>query len=148
MRIFQQLCRQKYFSQLLLFRLRSSRRDMSVAVPIERDLHTDRSSRNSPKEGELMTDLPRASVVNIDCEAPKISELSIIIQNPAFSSLFGNFLKSTHCWENFAFYLEVTGSVTYYGQIEHTSLWPDNSYDALARLHREYNIDYMWQNDC
>jgi hypothetical protein len=147
MRIFQQLCRQKYFSQLPLFRLRSPRRDIPVAVPIERDLHTGRSSRNSPKEGELVAGLPRALMVNIDCETPKISELSIIIQNPALSLLFGHFLKSTHCWENFAFYLEVTDFVTYYEQIEHTSLWPNNSHDALARLHRKYNMDYMRQTD-
>jgi len=138
MRIFQQLCRQKYFNQLPLFRLRSPRRNIPVAVPIERDLHTDRSSRNSPREGELVAGLPRTSMVNIDCEAPKISELGIIIQNPTLSLLFGNFLKSTHCWENFAFYLEVTDFLTYYEQIEHTSLWPNNSHDALARLHQLY----------
>src|SRR4051812_48407913 len=129
MRIFPQLCRQKYFNQLPLFRLRSPRRNIPVTVPIERDLHTDRSSRNCLREGELVAGLLRTSMVNIDCEAPKISELSIIIQNPTLSLLFGNFLKSTHCWENFAFYLEVTDFLTYYEPIEHTSLWPNNSHD-------------------
>ncbi|PVH99329.1 regulator of G protein signaling superfamily [Periconia macrospinosa] len=139
LRIFQQLCRQKYFNKLPHFRLRSRRRNIPIAVPVEPDLHADRYSRNSPRQDGLVAGLPRASMGNIDCDAPKFTELSIIIQNPKLSSLFGNFLKSTHCWENFAFYLEVTDFLDYYELIEHTSMWPNNSHDALAKLHQLYD---------
>jgi len=119
MHIFQRACRRNYFTHLYL-RLLSLRRDIAVPVPVKRDLGTDRASYDDHAPGN-----------------PCISGISTIIQNPALSSLFRDFLESMHCWENYAFYLEVMDFIAYYEQIKHTSPRPVISHGALAALYRE-----------
>lgn len=152
MHTFQRACRRNYFTRLYL-RLLSLRRDIAVPVPIKCDLDTDRVSYDRPKESGLVAGLLRIPMAAGSSEAPKnssshdhapgnpcISGISTIIQNPALSSLFRDFLESMHCWENFAFYLEVMDFIAYYEQIKHTSPRLVISHGALAALYRLYHV--------
>ena len=68
---------------------------------------------------------------------PYISGINIIVQNPLLSLLFREFLESTHCWENFAFYLEVSDFIAYYERIGYTSARLDIDCNALGALYSE-----------
>jgi len=89
----------------------------------------NRNSKSSIKSGTQ--DRPSSS--------PSVSEISIIVQNPSLSSLFKEFLESTHCWENYAFYLEVSDFIAHYEQIRHDSEELHIDHDALEALYRLYH---------
>lgn len=148
MHIFRRARWQKHFNRLYL-RVLSLWRDTTLPVPINRDLGMDRVSGDGPDKSESVASLLHIPTVASSSEAPNsgshdhapgnpcINGISTIIHNPTLSLLFGDFLQSTHCWENFAFYLEVMDFIACYEQIKHISSTLDISHGVLAALYRE-----------
>ncbi|KAH7064495.1 RGS domain-containing protein [Paraphoma chrysanthemicola] len=70
---------------------------------------------------------------------PHLRSIGNIIHNPALSQLFKEFLEKTHCWENFAFYVEVASFVLCYDQVKPTSLRLITSHNTETELYRLYH---------
>ena len=149
MRLFQRACLRKHLNQLYL-QLISLRRGITVPISIKHDRDTERVYRDELKENELIHDFPSIPIAVASSEVPRnnnsqghaasnpyISGINVIVQNPLLSLLFREFLESTHCWENFAFYLEVSDFIAYYERIGYTSTRLNIDCNALGALYSE-----------
>jgi hypothetical protein len=149
MHIFQRACERKLFNHLYL-RLLSLCCDITVSAPLERGVDANRVSRDGPREIELEAGFQRIPMTTNSSETrkntnlqdrapsnPNISGISTVLDNPALSLLFKEFLDNIRCSENFAFYLEVTNFISYYDQIMSASPKLHTSHDMQAALRRE-----------
>lgn len=142
MRIFQRLDRRKAFNQLSL-KLILLQRSIMISLPIKIVVDANRLSHNEPKESELVASIPvtpgsiKTRKISGSHDFTAINGISTIVHDPALSLLFRDFLEKTHCWENLAFYLEVTNTIDHYDQIRHTLPRLHTSHSTQASLNRK-----------